>query len=210
METWRKVWRDGIAGQLTTVGLRALQQALVSDDERLLQGATTSPPPLMCVQDWAVEGACVVGFCGWQGDGLQTVGEVEEYFARVCFEVDQALGEPAALSPGASFSDIKSASRRLCNRVPEFRHADHWPALLAGSLVRWPGSVGPCSILKLSCSATIGAVALHSLTDFCIRIPAIAILLATIVGMQASLAGSSRADWGHSGRSAAGPTRIAE
>ena len=96
METWRKVWRDGIADQLTAMGLEALQQALLSDDERLLQGATTSPPPLLCVQDWAVEGACVVGYCGWQGDGLQTVGEVEEYFARVCFEVDQALGEPAA------------------------------------------------------------------------------------------------------------------
>ena len=44
METWRKVWRDGIASQRTTVGLEALQQALLSDDERLLLGATTSPP----------------------------------------------------------------------------------------------------------------------------------------------------------------------
>lgn len=28
---------------------------------------------------------------------LKTVGEVEEYFARVCFDADQALGEPAAV-----------------------------------------------------------------------------------------------------------------
>jgi hypothetical protein len=96
METWRKIWREGLASQLSTTGLEALRQALVADDARLLQGATTTPPPLQCVQDWPVEAACVVGFCGWQGDGLQTVAEVEEFFAKVCFETDQRLGEPAA------------------------------------------------------------------------------------------------------------------
>jgi hypothetical protein len=96
MEAWRQVWREGVAPQLSTTGLKALQKALHADDERLLQGATTSPPPLHCVRDWAVEGACVIGYCGWQGDGLQTVSEVEEFFAQVCFEVDKALGEPAA------------------------------------------------------------------------------------------------------------------
>ena len=96
METWRQVWREGVAPQLSTAGLEALQKALQADDERLLQGATTSPPPLQCVRDWAVEGACVIGYCGWQGDGLETVAEVEEFFARMCFEIDQQLGEPAA------------------------------------------------------------------------------------------------------------------
>ena len=28
---------------------------------------------------------------------METVGEVEETFARVCFEADQRLGEPAAV-----------------------------------------------------------------------------------------------------------------
>ena len=96
METWRQVWREGVAPQLSTAGLEALQKALQGDDERLLQGATTSPPPLQCVRDWAVEGACVIGYCGWQGDGLETVSQVEEFFAQVCFEVDKTLGEPAA------------------------------------------------------------------------------------------------------------------
>jgi len=96
-ESWKPgAWCGGTGcGQLTTAGLEALQQALLGDDDRLLQGRRRASA-LMCVQDWAVEGACVVGYCGWQGDGLQTVGEVEEYFARVLFEVDQALGEPAA------------------------------------------------------------------------------------------------------------------
>lgn len=96
MESWRKVWREGLAPQLSTPGLEALRLALVADDARLLQGATTTPPPLQCVQDWPVEAACVLGYCGWQGDGLETVAEVEEFFARACFEADQRLGEPAA------------------------------------------------------------------------------------------------------------------
>src|SRR5438094_8455764 len=86
MESWRKVWRDGLAPQISTPGLEALRRALLTDDARLLQSATTSPPPLQCVLDWPVEGACALGYCGWQGDGLETIGEVEEFFARSCFE----------------------------------------------------------------------------------------------------------------------------
>jgi hypothetical protein len=96
MESWRKVWREGMAPQLSVAALGALQKALQNDDPRLLQGATTSPPPLECVRDWPVEAACVLGYCGWQGEGLETVAEVEEFFARACFETDQRLGEPAA------------------------------------------------------------------------------------------------------------------
>ena len=96
MESWRKVWREGLAPLLSTTGLDALRRGLQSDDARLLQGATTTPPPLQCVQDWPVEAACALGYCGWQGDGLETVAEVEEFFARMCFEIDQRLGEPAA------------------------------------------------------------------------------------------------------------------
>jgi hypothetical protein len=96
MESWRKVWREGVAPLLSNAALEALQRALTSDDPRLLQGSTTTPPPLQCVQDWPVEAACALGFCGWQGEGLETVAEVEEFFARTCFEVDERLGEPAA------------------------------------------------------------------------------------------------------------------
>src|SRR5579884_4022542 len=96
MESWRKVWREGVAPLLSTPGLESLQRALTNDDGRLLQGATTTPPPLQCVQDWPVEAACALGFCGWQGEGLETVAEVEEFFARMCFEIDQRLDEPAA------------------------------------------------------------------------------------------------------------------
>jgi hypothetical protein len=95
MESWRKVWREGFAPVLSTAGLQALRKALTADDTRLIQGSTSSPPPLMCVQDWPVEAACALGFCAWQGEGLETVAEVEEFFARTCYEADQRLGEPA-------------------------------------------------------------------------------------------------------------------
>ena len=95
MESWRKVWRDGVVPLLSTEGLEALRRGLTDDDARLIQGATTTPPPLQCVQDWPVEAACGIGYCGWQGEGLETVAEVEEFFAKMCFEIDRNLGEPA-------------------------------------------------------------------------------------------------------------------
>lgn len=97
MESWRTVWRDGFAKILPVAGLVALRTALEVDDPRLIQSATTTPPPLMCVQNWPVEAACALGFCGWQGEGLSTVGEVEEFFARMCFESDRQLGEAGAM-----------------------------------------------------------------------------------------------------------------
>jgi hypothetical protein len=97
MEAWRRVWREGIAPLLSDNALTALERALVTDDPRLIQGATTTPPPLQCVQDWPVEAACALGFCGWQGDELGKVAEVEEYFARKCFDCDVRLAEPAAV-----------------------------------------------------------------------------------------------------------------
>lgn len=96
MESWRRVWREGLVSQIPTPGLEALSRALVTDDPRLLQGATTAPPPLQCVQDWPVEGACALGYCGWQGQQMETVAQVEEFFASACFEADKRLGEPAS------------------------------------------------------------------------------------------------------------------
>ncbi len=96
IEAWRKVWREGLGPHLSTPALEALRQALLQDDRRLIQGATTSPPPLQSLQEWPVEAACGLGYCGWQGEGLETVKQVEEYFAQLCFEADRVLGEPAA------------------------------------------------------------------------------------------------------------------
>jgi hypothetical protein len=133
MEQWRRTWRDGIVGQLSTAGLEALARALRADDPRLIQGCTTSPPPLQCVLDWAVEEACLVGFCGWQGDGLETVAEVEEFFARVCFACDQALEEPAACRWTLNWFDEtpRDEMRRLLLPEVERALASRTPGVVA-------------------------------------------------------------------------------
>ena len=93
---WQRTWRQGIAPQLSTEGLLALKRALERDDPMLTQGATTQPRSLQAVQAWPVEAACAVCYAGWQGEGLQTVAEAEQFFARVCYEADEVLGEPSA------------------------------------------------------------------------------------------------------------------
>ncbi len=123
MESWRLVWRDGFVPVVSTAGLEALADALRGDDPRLTQGSTTTPPPLMCVQDWPVEAACALGFCGWQGEDLETVGQVEEFFARLCFEADQRLGEPAACRWFLNWFDDTPRDEMRCELLTEVERA---------------------------------------------------------------------------------------
>ncbi len=92
--SWRDAWHAA-APLLSTRALEALACALEIDDQRLGQGYTTTPPALRCVEDWPVESACLLAYCGWQGEELPTVGAVEEYFAQLCFKIDQHMEEPA-------------------------------------------------------------------------------------------------------------------
>jgi hypothetical protein len=113
MQSWKKVWREAAEPLFSVADLQILHEALVNDDPRLLQGATTTPPPLQSVQDWPVEAACLLaypgairlgGFAGGERHCkpaaedeplAATVGEVEEFFAKMCFAIDTALGELA-------------------------------------------------------------------------------------------------------------------
>lgn len=96
MKAWQKVFREGIVPNVEPGGLLSLYEALANDDPRLIQGATTTPPPLQCVSDWPCECACPIGWTTFRGNPEVTVGDVEEDFAMVCFEADQILGLPAA------------------------------------------------------------------------------------------------------------------
>lgn len=92
MEMWRKVWRDGIAPQLSDGALVALVKALRDDDPRIIQGMTCSPPGSARTAGMPVEAACVLGFCGWQAEGLGTVGEVENFFGGIYHGAGALLG----------------------------------------------------------------------------------------------------------------------
>lgn len=94
MELWQRIWRIGLAPQLSRPGLEALQAALARDDGRLVQGMTTCPPALDVFADSAVEAACALGYCGWQGEQLTTIADLAAFFERVCATADETLGEP--------------------------------------------------------------------------------------------------------------------
>ena len=121
IEVWRRVWREGAAPRLSIDALEALRRALAEDDPRLIQHATTNPPPLQCVQDWPCEGACLLAFAVTAdlgglapAQGCASVAAVEEAFARLCFEIDEAMGEPAACRRLLNFWD--DASREAARR----------------------------------------------------------------------------------------------
>ncbi len=139
MESWRKVWRDGFVPLLSRKALEGLLEALEDDDCRLLQGGTTMPPPLSYVSDWPCEAACAVGYCGAVEMGgllpppsyerslgevptsavVATVGEVDEYFARMCWECDRELHEPAGCRHFLNWFDETPRGEMFALMIPE-------------------------------------------------------------------------------------------
>lgn len=99
MQRWRDAWQRGIGCHLSTAGLYALREALVSDDPRLVQGHTTVPkaPGVRRSPDGQIgrakgprpTGCCAIGLAGWLGDGLNSVGEVYRHFEATCDETDE-------------------------------------------------------------------------------------------------------------------------
>ncbi len=123
MEKWRRIWREGIAPQLSRAALLALQSALRRDDRRLLQGVVTAPPPLEANGSCGVVGGCAIGLCGWLGEGHAHVDAVEAYFTRICAAADAALGEPAACRFFLNwFDDVPRAEMRR-DLLPEVTRA---------------------------------------------------------------------------------------
>lgn len=98
MEAWRKVWREGFVQQLSALELESVRKGLRANDYCLVQGSTTVPPPMQVVLDCPIEATDILAYGAWKSGGLKTVGEAEEYVAKLCFQADTALGEPAAAS----------------------------------------------------------------------------------------------------------------
>jgi len=118
MESWRIVWRNGVAPLLSREQLERLKVALETDDQRLLQGATCSPPCLACVADWLCEATCLLGYCGTEL-GEATVAEVENTFANLCYQADNRLGEPTAIRWLLTWWDDSIRSEAIAALLPE-------------------------------------------------------------------------------------------
>jgi hypothetical protein len=120
---WRRVWRKGFVPVLPLEGLRALQEALASNDPALLQGQTTVPPPMRVMWDWPVEAACATTYCGWKALHLDSVLKADEYFANTCFDVDQRLDEPAGCRDFLNWYDETPREEMRRELLPEVERA---------------------------------------------------------------------------------------
>lgn len=95
MDLWRKAFRAFVP-HLGRRGLLRLWAMLAADSPDLIQGGSTVPPPMQVCAGWKAEQACPVNQAG-MAHGLETVGELAEWFGRACHEADRALGECAGV-----------------------------------------------------------------------------------------------------------------
>lgn len=116
-------FRTGVAPQLSTKALEALREAIIDDDPRLIQGSTTTPPPLQACADWPVEAACALSYSQWQGEELYTVEEVEIAFAKLCFRSDELTGEPGGIRHFLCFWDETDRKDLFSLILPEIELA---------------------------------------------------------------------------------------
>jgi hypothetical protein len=98
MEHWRDVWRRWAAPLLSTEGLEALRVALAEDSPELLQGRNTKADDELPDSDDECTGACPLAYAGWKAEALETVEEVEAWFAGLVNEISTRSLEPAAAS----------------------------------------------------------------------------------------------------------------
>ena len=90
IQAWQKCWREGFAPLLSDEGLVELAKALRENDQKLIQGTTCITADGHRKGD--VIGACAISYAGWKGDELTGWDEVEAFFSRCCWKVDQTFG----------------------------------------------------------------------------------------------------------------------
>jgi hypothetical protein len=98
-EAWRKVWREGVAPQLSTEGLQGLLDALKRDDSRIITGATTEPPAFSAASSLPIERCDPVIFAMLDGHSPAacTVGLMDEAFGRLAIRCSELCGMPRAI-----------------------------------------------------------------------------------------------------------------
>jgi hypothetical protein len=118
-ETWALIWRRGIAPQLSIASLKALRDALAADDRRLIQGMTCIPIPIEAVREMPIQGACALGYAAWKGEGLRTVGELQDRFETISSECSNLTGDPEAVRWFLNRFDDWDRKEMLENLLPE-------------------------------------------------------------------------------------------
>ena len=120
---WKDCFHRGFVPALSTAALAALRDALKGNSPALIQKATTDPPPISVCMDWPVGAACAIGYAGWQGEHLETVLDVETFFAAACQMADRNLGEPAGCRHFLNQYDEWTREEMVQNLLPEVEAA---------------------------------------------------------------------------------------
>jgi hypothetical protein len=116
---WQRCLRDGFLPLIETQALVLLRDALEQDDPRIRQGATTSPAPFPVAHGDACLAACPLGFVGMAGEGVTTVGEVEQFFADLCEAADRRLGYRGACAVLLNHIDLTPRDEMRAGMVAE-------------------------------------------------------------------------------------------
>lgn len=120
-ESWRLVLRQGFLPQWSSDRLEKAVRMLEEDSAFITQGSTTTPPPLMSVQDWPLEACDIVAFCSIEDEVGITVGQAEEAFAEAVYVSDTVLGEPAASRWFLNTFDDTPRYEMWANLIEEFK-----------------------------------------------------------------------------------------
>ncbi len=113
---------EAFASQWQTGTLRKLLKALDHDDPAIIQGATTDPAPRVACEEWPIDGACAVAFAVRYEYELDTVGAVEDAFARACQEADARLGIEAGCRYFLNWFDDTPRGTAFRELGAELRH----------------------------------------------------------------------------------------
>lgn len=129
MKQWQRVWRDGIAPQLSNEELAALESLLAANDVRLLQGMTCYPPYLDVLPVGSdhnargIECGCPITMALRDAETISTVGEAQAAFHRIIDACDAKFGEAAACRWWLSFWDDGSRKEVVPALLAEVRLA---------------------------------------------------------------------------------------
>ncbi len=87
LPAWARVWREGIAPQLTGEQLRVLHTALSQDDPQLVQGCTVLQTHPGIRPSGEIVGACGMAYCLWK-TGNHDPLKLDRAFERLCSKAD--------------------------------------------------------------------------------------------------------------------------
>lgn len=90
MERWQLVWRHGVGPELTAEELAPLRRALACDSPLVIQRDTAQPHP-DAGPHVAPHRCCPLGYAGWRGAGMATVGDVDGWLAELILAADARL-----------------------------------------------------------------------------------------------------------------------